>query len=180
MCGYIVASIITDISRGSETCIFIMCWRWPFFIEVALLIPLCVVLNSLPQSHFDLYVSKDGRSAYGQVPMTSTSAREPLKQLQILVAQDARTDESRTPSSSSDLKVGSNESPTAENSYNHAAVSAAGSRIVRPTPTTSTTGYQDLSSFPRRSINQSDHIHEFDSNQIEFDRHPKVSRFYPH
>lgn len=152
MFGYIVASLVTDISRGSETCFYIMCWRWPFFIEVALLVPLCVMLNSLPRAHFDLYMAK--RSGPDPPPghphtmnlkgrKTASPSYSKLDHTEADRTQDVRTDGSYTPSSSS--ARGLFETPGAldygaadDNAY-HQAI--APDSIGR---------YEDLSPFPRR------------------------------
>ena len=40
MTGYIIASVLTSISQHQNTCLGLLCWRWPFLIEVMLLTPL--------------------------------------------------------------------------------------------------------------------------------------------
>ena len=38
MMGYIIASLITGFARGSDVCYYMLCWRWPFLVEVTLII----------------------------------------------------------------------------------------------------------------------------------------------
>lgn len=157
MTGYIIASIISDVSRGSETCLYIMCWRWPFFIEVALLVPLCVVLNSLPRAHFDLYTSKsllERALPKTYVPSTCgthKTGHNKSDSLNVIErAQDLHTDESYTPSSSSIRRSDQFESPDEINQ------SSTESHPILLHGTSG--GYQELSPFPHRhSMESSDH-----------------------
>jgi hypothetical protein len=49
MMGYIIASLITGFARGSDTCYNMLCWRWPFLIEVALIAPLSLAIFFIPK-----------------------------------------------------------------------------------------------------------------------------------
>lgn len=51
MSGYIIASLITNISHNADVCLGLLCWRWPFIIEVILLIPLCIGVFLVPREH---------------------------------------------------------------------------------------------------------------------------------
>ena len=50
MLGYIVASLVTEFAKGSDVCYYILCWRWPFLIEVALITPLSLILTIIPKN----------------------------------------------------------------------------------------------------------------------------------
>lgn len=49
MMGYIIASLITGFARGSDICYNVLCWRWPFLIEVALIAPLSLAIFFIPK-----------------------------------------------------------------------------------------------------------------------------------
>ncbi len=57
MMGYIIASIITTLSRGASTCGFILCWRIPFLLEVLFVTPFCVALYFVPAEHINLKIA---------------------------------------------------------------------------------------------------------------------------
>ena len=158
MFGYVVASIVTDVSQGSETCFYIMCWRWPFFIEVGLLIPLCLLINTLPRAHFNLYTSKHLLLGSDPNPGTTSTIRPEYGKLGNLNVtershQEVRTDDSYTPSSSSiqrsDPFIESPETVAVSSERESPAAALPGSNG----------GYQDLSSFPScHSIDVADRV----------------------
>ena len=49
MMGYIIASVVIGFAGGSDTCYNILCWRWPFIIEVILIAPLSVGIFFIPK-----------------------------------------------------------------------------------------------------------------------------------
>ncbi len=57
MMGYIIASIITTLSRGTNTCGFILCWRIPFLLEVLFVTPFCIALYFVPAEHINLRIA---------------------------------------------------------------------------------------------------------------------------
>lgn len=59
MMGYIIASLITNISHNADTCFYLLCWRWPFLIEVVLLIPFCVGIFCVPKQHINIKLSHE-------------------------------------------------------------------------------------------------------------------------
>ena len=76
MCGYIVASVtITTCSPSAvsdplsshmpETCFGLIYWRWPFLVEIILLLPLFILLQFVPERHISVHT--------GQRPKRSSS-----------------------------------------------------------------------------------------------------------
>lgn len=49
MMGYIIASVVIGFAGGSNTCYNLLCWRWPFIIEVILIAPLSVGIFFIPK-----------------------------------------------------------------------------------------------------------------------------------
>ncbi|KAJ1437175.1 major facilitator superfamily domain-containing protein, partial [Ochromonadaceae sp. CCMP2298] len=49
MTGYIIASTLMTISRRKELCMGLICWRWPFLVEIMLLCPLYVIIYMVPR-----------------------------------------------------------------------------------------------------------------------------------
>ena len=49
MMGYIIASVVIGFAGGSETCYDLLCWRWPFIIEVILIAPLSIGIFFIPK-----------------------------------------------------------------------------------------------------------------------------------
>ena len=69
MCGYIVASVtITTCSPSAvsdalsnhlpETCFGLIYWRWPFLVEILLLLPLFVLLQFVPSKHISVHTGQ--------------------------------------------------------------------------------------------------------------------------
>jgi hypothetical protein len=56
MGGYIIASLVVGLSHSSEVCFYIQCWRWPFLLEVVLLLPLCIAFNFVPREHINVKI----------------------------------------------------------------------------------------------------------------------------
>lgn len=81
MTGYIIASISTSISQHRTTCWGLLCWRWPFLIEVMLLTPLYLGLYFVPNADLDVCAdrrstvkaapSPEGRDSNTTVPLSS-------------------------------------------------------------------------------------------------------------
>lgn len=61
MMGYIVASIFMNFAQSSVTCGSILCWRWPFLIEIILLSPLYLALYFVPVEYMALSVHARGK-----------------------------------------------------------------------------------------------------------------------
>mmetsp|Transcript_26677 Transcript_26677/g.36745 ORF Transcript_26677/g.36745 Transcript_26677/m.36745 type:complete len:603 (-) Transcript_26677:908-2716(-) len=68
MAGYIVASIAitsfapissSNTNVDSPVCLGLICWRWPFLLEIILLLPLFILFQFIPSSH--VAVSINGR-----------------------------------------------------------------------------------------------------------------------
>lgn len=51
MMGYIIASISISLSQNSTVCLHLLCWRWPFLVEIILLVPLYSLLYFVPSDH---------------------------------------------------------------------------------------------------------------------------------
>lgn len=47
--GYIIASVVIGLAGGSDTCFSLLCWRWPFIIEVILIAPLSIGIFFIPK-----------------------------------------------------------------------------------------------------------------------------------
>ena len=47
--GYIIASVISNVSHNAELCLSLLCWRWPFLVEIMLLVPLYFGLYFVPK-----------------------------------------------------------------------------------------------------------------------------------
>ena len=63
MMGYIIASVLTSVSNHYDTCLGLLCWRWPFLIEIMLLTPLYFGLYFIPSEDLAVCVgSKTKRS----------------------------------------------------------------------------------------------------------------------
>jgi len=75
MMGYIIASIITTLSRGATTCGFILCWRIPFLLEVLFITPFCIALYFVPAEHINLKIAhkKSGNSPIKLMSNSKTS-----------------------------------------------------------------------------------------------------------
>lgn len=77
--GYIIATILTSISRRRETCFDLLCWRWSFLIEVMLLTPLYLGLYFVPKE--DIAVGVGPASKYSSdepaAEHTTKSAKVP-------------------------------------------------------------------------------------------------------
>lgn len=81
--GYIIATVILGLSKGSDTCFGIVCWRWPFIIEVILLFPLCVLLNLVPREHLNIkIVRKSDAKKQQQDSLIRSLSKESLRALE--------------------------------------------------------------------------------------------------
>jgi hypothetical protein len=69
MAGYIIATIVTGLSKNSVICGGIYCWRWPFLIEVFLVFPLSVAFNFVPRKHINvrLNANESGKKKFPRV-----------------------------------------------------------------------------------------------------------------
>jgi hypothetical protein len=57
MMGYVLASVIISASHDSVECSGILCWRWPFLVQVMLLIPLTLWINLwVPSEHMNIRI----------------------------------------------------------------------------------------------------------------------------
>lgn len=65
MMGYIIASVITTVFRHATVCMDLLCWRWPFLIEVMLLSPLYLGLYFIPREDISVMVNRPARSRSG-------------------------------------------------------------------------------------------------------------------
>lgn len=66
MMGYIVAAVISSVADGSEVCFGLECWRWPFLIEVGLLLPLYVGFTLVPSEHITVPVGHKSSVTIGK------------------------------------------------------------------------------------------------------------------
>lgn len=57
MVGYIIASMCVYVSQHAETCWGLLCWRWPFLIEMSLLCPMYVCLYFVPANDLSVRIS---------------------------------------------------------------------------------------------------------------------------
>ena len=76
MMGYIIASVITEASRGSDTCFNILCWRWPILIEAFLVTPVSIAIYFIPRDLISVKVihgSNSKRKQRLQLPMQLTA-----------------------------------------------------------------------------------------------------------
>lgn len=74
MMGYIIASVITELARGSATCYSLLCWRWAFLLEVALIAPLSVAMFFIPKELISVKVIHGNSARRKQIaPMQSNS-----------------------------------------------------------------------------------------------------------
>ena len=62
MTGYIIASLITTFSNESNTCFGLLCWRWPFIIEVILITPLSIGCFFVPKEYFNVKITNNSNS----------------------------------------------------------------------------------------------------------------------
>ena len=78
MTGYIIASILTELSNHRTTCFGILCWRWSFLIEIILLTPLYLGLYLIPKEDIQVCVVKKlaGSGGKGSVGTASGSSRD--------------------------------------------------------------------------------------------------------
>lgn len=82
MAGYIVASItMTTFAtsrndpdyHGSDSCFGLMCWRWPFLVEIFLLLPLFILLQFVPKAHIAVPLNKSHRPS--KLPISTNLGR---------------------------------------------------------------------------------------------------------
>lgn len=58
-----MASIFINAAEKSVVCASILCWRWPFLVEIFLLSPLYLALYFVPAEHMDLSVRRGSSSS---------------------------------------------------------------------------------------------------------------------
>jgi hypothetical protein len=82
MMGYIIASVVTSWSHHSNTCLNLLCWRWPFLIEVILLAPLMIGLCFIPKE--DMAVKIYNSNKFQNSSNSKISSYTPLKRESML------------------------------------------------------------------------------------------------
>lgn len=92
MCGYIIASVVIALSRGSSTCFHINCWRWPFLVEVALLLPFCIAFNFIPRQHLNLKVVKRKNKKSDKSTISNDNIIRQLNYNPLLINDASNTD----------------------------------------------------------------------------------------
>lgn len=55
MTGYVISAIVVS-STESDKCFGLLCWRWPFIIEVIIGLPFCIAIHFVPREHFNVRV----------------------------------------------------------------------------------------------------------------------------
>ncbi len=75
MMGYIIATILTSISRQRETCFDLLCWRWSFLIEVMLLTPLYLGLYFVPKEDIAVGVGPACKYSSSDEPTTEYTTK---------------------------------------------------------------------------------------------------------
>lgn len=74
MLGYIVASIVVDLSKGSSTFLGLLSWRWPFLLEVILITPFCIGIFLVPKELINVRIT----SANKKLRMTSQESTDDI------------------------------------------------------------------------------------------------------
>ena len=119
MAGYILASVVLTLSKGSDTCGPMLCWRIPFLFEVLLTIPFCIALHFVPAEHVSIKVVHNNTKK----AMRRTTSNAQL--LQIYKEHDTSGDITST-SAISSTKAGKGVSTPGSNvNFNNTGSSAA-------------------------------------------------------
>ena len=67
MGGYVIAStLITFVKTDDDMCGPLLCWRWPFVIEIIVLLPVCIGIHFVPRDLISFTVYS-GRNNYQKV-----------------------------------------------------------------------------------------------------------------
>eukprot|EP00602_Paraphysomonas_sp_CaronLab_P006006 CAMPEP_0185035524 /NCGR_PEP_ID=MMETSP1103-20130426/27058_1 /TAXON_ID=36769 /ORGANISM="Paraphysomonas bandaiensis, Strain Caron Lab Isolate" /LENGTH=547 /DNA_ID=CAMNT_0027572645 /DNA_START=221 /DNA_END=1861 /DNA_ORIENTATION=+ len=73
MGGYIIAAIMIGPSSGTDTCMGLLCWRWPLIAEWAMLAPFCVAVYFVPASHLHIRSKKQSTRGFKRLRLRSLS-----------------------------------------------------------------------------------------------------------
>lgn len=84
--GYVVASVCLTLAHESAYCGPILCWRWPFLIEIICLSPLYLGIYLIPADHMAVHVTR--RKDATTVKTTDETVSSSLKMLNIDVTRD--------------------------------------------------------------------------------------------
>lgn len=80
MMGYIIASSVISLSQNSQQCLGLLCWRWPFLIEVLLLTPLYCGLYFIPREDISICLKRGTASNRSNNVVNSPLEKAPSAQ----------------------------------------------------------------------------------------------------
>ena len=80
MMGYIIASSVISLSQNSQQCFGLLCWRWPFLIEVLLLTPLYCGLYFIPKEDISICLKRGTASNRSNNVVSSPLEKAPSAQ----------------------------------------------------------------------------------------------------